>query len=219
MGEARKKRELAARLAADRGALEDAVKQVSHALRKLAQAASAHLGSDCYTHAEIGRELLADLGFVFETQVGFAAWRVGHGDSDIIAHTKSAQMYTPAGVPPGQALPYHAWLAAGDWLVDFTTYQLRHKGALLDAADGGRTQVDWCPDFLLLSRLELRPYKEVVQAPGPGLSYYEADSALKAVMAAGYTRDDADLAHARLVMRNPDVMVMGPNTAGFTGAN
>jgi hypothetical protein len=217
MGEARKKRELATRLAAERSSLEDAVKQVSHALRRLAQAASAHLGSDCYTHAEIGRELLADLGFKFETQVGYAAWRVGHGDSDIIAHTKRAPMYTPAGVPPGQALPYHAWLSAGDWLVDFTTYQLRHKGALLDAADGGRTQVDWCPDYLLLSSIEVKPYKVVVQAPGPGLAHYEADADLATMMAARYERDEADIAHARLILRNPDVMVLGPNSVGFGG--
>jgi hypothetical protein len=219
MGEARKKRELAAQLSTQRAQLEDAVKQVSHALRRLAEAASAHFGSDCYTHAEIGRELLKDFGFVFETQVGFAAWRVGSGDSDIIAHTKSAQMFTPAGVPAGQALPYHAWLTAGDWLVDLTTYQLRHKGTLLDAADGGRTQVDWCPDYLLLARRELRPFREVRQAPGPGLAYYEADAALKVLMADGYERDETDIAHARLVLRNPDMMVMGPNSIGLDTDN
>ncbi|KVP40056.1 hypothetical protein WJ87_07695 [Burkholderia ubonensis] len=198
-----------ASLEAQRAPLEFAVRQVSHALRRLAEAASASLGADCYTHAELGRVLLADLGFTFETQVGFAAWRVGRGDSDVLSHVPNVQAYLPPGA--GMGFAYHAWLEGNEWLVDFTTYQFRRKGQELDAADGGHTRVDWCPDYLLLSRHELRSYKEVAQAPGPGLAFYESNADLTSRMASSYSLDAEDVATARLILSNPDMMVLGPN--------
>lgn len=209
MGEARRKRALAQQLTGQRAALEAAVQQVSHALRRLAEAASASLGADCYMHAEMGRVLLSDLGFQFETRVGYAAWRIGSGDGDVISHTRQAKSYLPEGA---KGFPYHAWLTAGDFLIDFTTYQLRRKAEELDAADGGHTNVDWCPDYLLLTRTQVMAYRAVAEAPDAGVAYYEADPALAPLLARNYTLDASDVAAARLIMRNPNMNVMGPNS-------
>lgn len=205
MGEA-KRRKLEARTL--RVQLENVVPQVSQALRKLATAASSHLGSDCYVHAELGRALLADLGVTAQRIVGYAAWRVGPGDGDVISHTREVQGYLPAGA---QGLAYHAWLQASDFLIDFTTYQLQRKARELDAADGGRTQVDWCPDYLLLPKSELRAYRAVAEAPGPGVAYYESQPQLNQMMSAQFTLDPEDLAAARLILANPEATVAGPN--------
>jgi hypothetical protein len=208
MGEARRKRAQAQQMTGQRDAVEAAVKQVSHAIRRLAEAASASLGADCYMHAEMGRMLLGDLGFQFETRVGYAAWRIGSADGDVLGHTHKVKSYLPPGA---KGFPYHAWLTAGDFLIDFTTYQLRRKAAELDAVDGGHTNVDWCPDYLLLTRAQVMAYRAVAVAPAAGVAYYEADPTLAPLLARSYTLDADDIAHARLIMRNPDMQVLGPN--------
>lgn len=209
MGEARRKRALAQQLAGQRDVLEAAVQQVSHALRRLAEAASASLGADCYMHAEMGRVLLGDLGFHFETRVGYAAWRIGRADGDVVSHTRQAKSYLPAGA---NGFPYHAWLVAGDFLVDFTTYQLRRKARELDAADGGHTNVDWCPDYLLLTQSQVMAFRAAAVAPDAGAAHYEADPSLVPLLARDYALDAEDIAAARLIMRNPTMNVMGPNS-------
>lgn len=72
--------------------------------------------------------------------------------------------------------------------------------------------MEWCPAYLLLSRDQVRTYREVAMAPGPGLAYYEASDELTHRMDRGYQLDDADVSAARLILANPDVVVMGPNT-------
>ena len=208
MGEARRKRAMAEQLAEQREALDSAVKQVTHALRRLAEAASSHLGSDCYLHAELGRVLLGDLGFNFDIRAGAAAWRIGSGDGDVISHVPQQGGYLPPGA---RGLAYHAWLEAGDWLVDTTTYQLRKKAADLDEADGGHTNVEWCPEYLLLKRSEVRTHRQVAKAPNAGVVYYESSRHLAELMADGFTLDADDVAAVRLIMRNPEMRVMGPN--------
>ncbi|MBU9199831.1 hypothetical protein KTD31_00260 [Burkholderia multivorans] len=209
MGEAKRKREQAKQLEARKEALTAAAASVSHAIRRLAEAASAHIGSDCYLHAGLGRVLLADLGFEFQIRVGFAAWRLGPGDGDVISHTPHTQGYLPAGA---LGFAYHAWLTAGDWLLDFTTYQLARKAQALDAADGGHTTVEWCPDYLLTSTHSIRNYRQVAQASKSGVFYYEASAALAQRMAETSTLDADDIETARVIMRNPEMRVMGPNS-------
>jgi hypothetical protein len=131
MGDARRKKLQAASRAT---ALSAAAQQVSAALRKLASASSGHLGSDCYVHAALGNRLLADLAIETKPVVGFAAWRVGNGDGDVISHTPRTQGHLPAG---GRGFAYHAWLDCSGFIIDFTTYQLSQKALTLDAADGG----------------------------------------------------------------------------------
>lgn len=76
---------------------------LSSALRRLATAASEKLGSDCYIHCALAQTILADFDIESRIVVGYAAWRVGNGDSDVIVHTPS-----PGMVYQHQALPFHA---------------------------------------------------------------------------------------------------------------
>lgn len=167
MGDAKRRQ---AQNAAQRDKLSLAVAQVSSALRRLATAASSNLGGDCYLHAELGKVLLADLGF-----------------------------------------PFHAWLESGDWLVDLTTYQFEKKCRELDAADGGHTQLNWRPDYLLLQRKDLKSYKEVARAPDGPLAYYEERPELEATLRKDAVLDPSDVAAARLLLTNPELSVLGPN--------
>jgi hypothetical protein len=191
--------------------LEPAVVRVSAVLRKLATAASAHLGSDCFLHMEIGRALLADLGFAAHPVVGFAAWRVGIGDGDVISHAPYSQGYS---LPGGKALVYHAWLNWKGFLVDFTTYQLRRKARELDALDGGRTTVTWCPEYFLLLWKDVMSYGDVAASVRPGAAYYQARSELEPLLRSRYVVDPTDLQAARLLLGNPNMNVFGPNDAG-----
>jgi hypothetical protein len=190
--------------------LRPVVARVSNALRKLATAASSHLGSDCYLHMELGRALLANFGVRADRALGFAAWRVGGGHSDVIAHVPFAQGHSPPGV---KAFPFHAWLVCQGHVIDFTTYQLRIKGKLLDAADGGHTDVTWCPDYLLLPVSEARTYRQVVSGSHPDMSYYEIRPELNERMESKSEPDPAVLRAARVLIVNPDAVVIGPNSA------
>lgn len=186
-----------------------AIAKVSAVLRKLATAASSHFGADCRLHAEFGQALLADLGVHCVIVSGEAAWRIGPGDGDVIAHTPRVAGHVPAGV---QGFSYHTWLEHGDVIIDLTTYQLRRKARDLDAADGGQTQVDWCPDFLILDRQNVASYNQVAAAPAGGVAYYERRSAVEALLGEPEV-DGGDLATARWLLANPSAMVIGPNTA------
>lgn len=190
--------------------------RVGAALRKLATAASDSLGGDCYLHALLGRELLADLGVATRIVVGYAAWRIGHADDDVMAHVPHAQGFLPEGV---QGMAFHAWLetitddGSAPLLIDFTTYQLARKAKELDDADGGHTNVEWQPSMLLLDRTEIRSYKEVAKAPGPGLAHYQEAPGLHERIAHNFSPDPEDLAIARTILANPEMVVIGPNQA------
>jgi hypothetical protein len=187
--------------------LETAVARVAIALRKLTTAASSRLGGDCYVHALLGRALLADLGFEARLVVGFAAWRIGRGDGDVVAHTLRTQGHVPPG---GRGFPYHAWLNCNGFIVDFTTYQLRLKAQALDAADGGHTTIDWCPDYFLLPPYGVRSYEDVQQAMHAGVAYYEARPELEYLVHGASGPDPDDLQTVRLILANPGVTVYGP---------
>ncbi len=209
MGEAKRRQLQAPAQAETLAKLRQASERVSSALQRLATASSAQFGGDCYFHAELGRLLLQDLGFEVRRVVGLAAWRVGAGDGDVIAHVTGI----PGHLPVGEAgLAYHAWLAYGDHVIDFTTYQLRQKAAALDSMDGGTTTVDWCPPMLFLNRREISSYKDVANLHR-GLAYYEVKPELDAQLADGFTLDPEDLATARLILANPQMQVIGPRNA------
>jgi hypothetical protein len=189
--------------------LANVVDSVGAALRKLAIAASSQLGFDCFIHAELGRLLMQDYGYECQRVVGFAAWRVGEGDGDVISHTDKTQGYLPQGAKKG--FPYHAWLKLGQYVIDFTTYQLRRKAAELDAMDGGYTTVGWCPDVLVLHQLDVRSYKDVAQFT-QGLSYYEPRPGFDLQLSEKFRLDPADLNVARTLVANPKMQVFGPNS-------
>jgi len=110
--------------------------RLAEALRKLATAASGNLGADCYIHTAIAQAILLRLGVNAKVVVGYAAWRVGPGDADVILHAPVPGMVAQFG-----GLAYHAWLEIGYNIVDFTTYSLREKARQLDKLDGGHTAV------------------------------------------------------------------------------
>lgn len=191
-----------------------AAQRAGEAIRKLATAASSHLGSDCYLHAAIGGVLLSDLGVQTTLRAGHAVWRIGPGDTDVMAHKSELGSYLPQGA---QGFAYHVWLETVEEsetspiLIDFTTYQMRTKAAQLDAADGGKTRVDWCPNLLVLRRDELRKYREVAAAADAGVAYYESIPGYLERLVAAARLDPEDLALARVIMANPGMNVMGPN--------
>jgi hypothetical protein len=185
-----------------------AVIRVSAAIRKLASAASGQFGSDCYLHMQLGQVLLADLGFDTQPVVGFAAWRVGEGDGDVIAHVPHSPL--PLNID-GREFPYHAWLTRDEIIVDLTTYQLKHKAQQLDASDGGHTTVSWSPDFLLLPQKENKTFKEVSAAVHPGAAYYDPRPVLTGILQPQGGLDPEDVAMARLLIANPSLRVFGPN--------
>ena len=73
---------------------------------------------------------------------------------------------------------YHTWLEHGDYIIDFSTYTLSKKAALMDAADGWRTNVSWSPDFLYVSKSSVSTYPSV-RDKCSGLYHYHRNSALE----------------------------------------
>lgn len=207
MGEASRRKQRLIRITSP--ALAASINAVSGALRKLATAASSNLGSDCYLHSALGQVLLADAGIRTRLVAGYAAWRVGPGDGDVIAHTKRTRGYLPPG--GGLGFAYHAWLEADGLLIDLTTYQLPRKAEELDAADGGHTTVEWAPPYLVLTLDQVSSYDEVAKG-GPGLVYYERDTQVEARLVGGFSLDQGDVEMARLIVSNPEMAVVGPRS-------
>jgi hypothetical protein len=201
MGQAKQKKLRASTLDAQ------IVEGVGAAIRKLAQAASGHLGRDCYLHALLGRELLKDFGVETEVAAGFAAWRVGESDGSVVAHTNKVLGFLPEGVP---GFAYHAWLKCSSKIIDFTTYQLPQKAADLDALDGGKTDIEWAPSMLVADVRDVRSYKEVAQGHA-GMFYYERDARSERILADTSGLDIEDVERARVIFRNPHLHVLGPN--------
>jgi hypothetical protein len=191
--------------------LELAVARVATAIRKFAAASSLHPGHDCYVLNDLAGALLLELGFEVHSVLGFAAWRVGPGPDEVIAHLPQV----PGHLPPGkQGFSYHVWLEWHGWVVDISTYQLALKAEQLAAAGHGEMAVQWSPDYLLLPRKEIRSNaRSVFQAQQPGLAYYERRPELETRMRADYVRDPGDLRRVRLVLAHPGAKVLGPMNA------
>jgi hypothetical protein len=189
-------------------ALEEKIERVSVALQKLTAAAGSRPGADCYTHAALGQALLARLGVQSRLVAGYAAWRVGPGDTDVVAHHNGGKM-----MPQPGGVIYHAWLElAGDKILDLSTYQLRLKAQQLDQLDGGRTHVDWCPEYLFVRKADSRSYRQTAQAPQAGIFSYQRDMNLEIVLKKSFHGVDADdLEAGWVVAQNPAVIVYGPN--------
>lgn len=180
---------------------------VALSIRKLALAASDNLGSDCYMHAMIAKSMLTSLGVVTRLNAGNAAWRLGNGDGDVVTHIKLP------GVPyQANSYPYHIWLTCDRYLLDVTTYQLRAKARTLDELDGGKTTVDWCPDYLLVERDTVASFQDC-QQKNAGVYHYRRDDVTEAIVLRKETKiDDEDLAAAWMIYKNPEINVEGPNT-------
>ena len=183
--------------------------RIARAIRHLTEAASANYGADCVLQSWLARELLSTLGVSSEIRVGFASWRVGDGDGDVIIHAPTPGMPTPW---PGE-LPYHAWLQVGDFILDVTTSQLSLKAAHLDAMDGGTTQVDWAPEFLLIPVSGVSNYDDVRKG-GAGLCYYEPRPDVQALIMKTFSPDPEDAVLVRFLYEHPQTHVFGPDDGG-----
>jgi hypothetical protein len=190
--------------------------QVAVAVRSLAQAGSAGLGRDCIWHSQAAQHLLVGEGIAnVQIVAGHAAWRVHpRHRSSVVSHHPA--MYGPVVEPSDGALLFHAWVACGDQVFDPTTYQLRQKLAELDAIDGGRTPVNWCPDYLLRSRRECVPWRSVRDRFRSGLFCYDPDQALTdrvmKALASGIDRYDAGVLELalRMAKSGQPFRVVGP---------
>ena len=183
----------------------DVLTRISSALRRLATAASGNFGSDCYVHAAIAQALLARLGVKSRLVCGFAAWRVGNGDSDVIMHAPMPNM-----PPQPNAVAYHVWLEVGGNILDFTTYQLRAKAAHLDALDGGNTNVTWKPDFLFVRKNSVSPIQRVIRLHAGLYSYTQKPEIEARIIAAASPLDADDVETAWLLYQNQELTVFGP---------
>lgn len=209
MGQAKRRKQVMEGLTG----LQDAVEKISPALIKIFSAASGAFGGDCFDHAEFGRELLADFGFHGRTVCGHSAWRLGDGDGDVLSHTTKEVGYLPDGA---EGFAFHAWIEVADYIIDFTTYQIPEKIRQLDAADGGKTQVDWAPDFLLLERKQLRKYEDVANLHA-GIAYYEEVPGYYERLNSTHEIDVDYLENARFLIKNPSVQVVGPRQVDALG--
>jgi len=146
--------------------------RIATAVRTLATSASSRLGADCIWHAMACQHLLAREGIDDARLVaGYAAWRVdGHDPGAVVCHHAEG---SAVAVGSGGFL-FHAWVSCGSQVFDATTYQFRQKMTELDAADGGRTTVNWCPPFLLVDRKDCKAWRSVRDGLRAGLFCYDA---------------------------------------------
>ncbi|HIJ80404.1 MAG TPA: hypothetical protein HPP76_01690 [Desulfuromonadales bacterium] len=182
------------------------LRRISSALHRLAIAASGNLGSDCYIHAAIAQEMLNRLGVSSKLVAGYAAWRVGNDDGDVILHAPLPNMPSQPG-----SVAYHMWLEVNNHLIDFTTYQLRHKALQMDKLDGGTTTVTWCPDYLAVPKKSVSSLRAVIQLRA-GMYFYKQDTAIEnIILSAARPLDDDDVNTAWLLYQNQELCVFGPN--------
>lgn len=194
------------------------IEALAKPLRMLFRACSPVPFADCLLMARMGLAALADMGLQTTIQVGDAAWRVGPGDGDMIQHRGEGIATLTGGLT---AMPFHAWLVdeAGR-IIDYTTGDLGAKAALLDSADGGKTQVDWAPEVLISFPGQGLPFEAVRDAYTGGHYHYKPRPKLRLMMekaGAFNAVDPDDLNLLRLVIRNPGLLLVGP-TSEVTGA-
>lgn len=187
--------------------------RISSALRRLALAASSNLGSDCYIHAAIAQQIILRLGAETTLSVGYAAWRVGDGNGDVILHAPLPNM------PSQEGVPYHAWLETDTHVIDFTTYQLKAKAASMDALDGGTTTVTWCPDFLFVTKKSMSSFERVVKLRAGLYRYVRVHTLEVQIKAAASPLDEHDVNSAWMLYQNPELQVFGPNSMPASGEN
>jgi hypothetical protein len=200
MGEAKQR---AQREAAQR-AFFDAVDfaRVAAAVRALVAEGSATAARDALRHAQLARHLLQRAGLESDVMIGFAAWRVGPGVGDIVAHGGSHDPRAESSRRDELVPQHHAWLETGGHVYDATTYQLARKAADLGRVNGAAVTAVWCPDFVLTPRASLASFARVRQ-PVVGLMYYERDAYLQSVvLQQSIAPDPQDLARLEHIYRD-----------------
>jgi len=186
-------------------------RKLATALQQLTVSASPAVGSDCMLQAALAKALLAEFGIQTRIVVGEAAWRLGPGNGDVMVHSPQVGGVAMAN---GPSLAFHAWLetAQGE-ILDFTTNSLRLKAKQLDALDGGKTTVEWCPPYLLAPRTKSSVW-EVTQSFQSGVYHYgELPGLLELMQSNGLANEPApeDLAILKMIYTMPAMQVVGVN--------
>lgn len=187
----------AKRLKKERADAADALNAVAldvlaNALRAACDTATEARGADCALYALVGARVLQHFGVAARAVAGHAAWRVGPGAGDVISHSEqTGGGYHGPLLGSGRAAMFHAWIEAGDTVLDFTTWLLPTKAADLDAADGQHTSVQWCPPFVCVRKRDTQPMRSVVNGYQPGLLCYARDERLERMALGPDARDDA----------------------------
>lgn len=153
--------------------LKSVVELVAADVRRRVSALSSYHGGDCLLHAKVGQKLLREEGVETRLVVGEAAWRVGEGNGDVIAHSRKCNTFAAFGNEI-----FHTWLEHDGYVIDFTTYTLPVKARLMDATDGMRTNVVWCPEYLYVPKSSVSSYPEV-RDKHAGMYHYHRNSALE----------------------------------------
>ena len=153
--------------------LKSVVELVAADVRRRVSLLSSYHGGDCLLHAKVGQQFLREEGVETRLVVGEAAWRIGNGDGDVIAHSRKCNTFAAFG-----SGMFHAWLEHDDHIIDFTTYTLPVKARLMDDVDGMKTKVLWCPEYLYVPKTSVSSFPEV-RDKHAGLYHYHRNSALE----------------------------------------
>lgn len=191
MGEAKRKK-LAQLMAAtgSRTLSATEINQVKDSVKQVVGAVTDYHGADCLLYAHVGADLLRSLGMDAKMVAGSAIWRIGSGDGDVISHAREINGAKYAQEGAQNAGMFHAWIEAPGLVIDFSTSTLRSKAKQLDEADGGTTQVDWCPDMIWHSTITPDPKagtavntpKNVQMAMNAGVFNYTRHEDIEAVV-------------------------------------
>lgn len=187
------------------------VSRIAKCIQTVMTSASAKLGADCILHARFAQYLFRQNAIASRLVVGEAAWRVGPGDSDVIAHSPRLGGVMPFAGELGW--PMHAWLQVDGKIFDCTTHTLRLKAKQLDACDGGNTTVTWEPPYLWMDPTQTVSLDAVTKALDPGVACYREIPELLAQVQKAIDQsplDPEDLVVLRMVYANPDAVLVGP---------
>jgi len=158
-----------------RSRLEGPAKKVARVVRAWGSAYSAFPDQDCVMLSNIAQRLFADLGITVEVCIGYAAWRVGPAEFEVVGHV-SEPWEAASGL-------HHAWVAYKTLIVDITTFQIVRKVRGLDADLKRKTTIDWCPpDYLIASPQEIHSFDAVCNGTTPGWFYYERRRELEMIL-------------------------------------
>ncbi|MYM92494.1 hypothetical protein [Duganella vulcania] len=181
--------------------------QIATALRRMFLASGSKIGVDSLRHAVLAQALLKSAGFAAEVKVGYAAWRVGPGDGDVIVHAPGNDMAQQGK----NAHPFHAWVEVGPVIFDATAYQFVVKATALDMIDGGKTDLQWAPLQLAEHRDQVQTLHTVLQAD-VGMFYYEHVPGLQAVIMAGVPPvDPEELDLLTIIFNHPSAQALSSN--------
>jgi hypothetical protein len=148
---------------------------LTHAARAVAQVAARRhqdRGRDCVRQAQLLAALLNDIGIHARVAIGHAAWRVGAGLPDVVAHNPKA-FDGPPSIHEPEGFEGHAWVEVADLIVDSTANQWEQKLQRLGLVNGLKPKLDWPQDVLVLQHGRLKKSLESVLRARTFAAHYQ----------------------------------------------